>query len=173
MPASAARTNVADHSEFVFSRVLDAPRERVWRAFTEADQLEHWWGPKGFKLHVEKLDLRPGGIFLYRMRSAGGQEMWGRFIYREIAAPERLVFVLSFSDEQGGITRAPMSETWPLQMLNIVTFTERDGRTTVTLRGRPVNATDEERATYVAGFESMQAGFGASFDGLAAFLARA
>jgi uncharacterized protein YndB with AHSA1/START domain len=172
MPASAARTNVADNGEFVFSRVLDAPRQRVWRAFTEADQLAHWWGPKGFKLHVEKLDLRPGGIFLYRMRSTGGQEMWGRFVYREIAAPERLVFVVSFSDAQGGITRAPMSETWPLQMLNIVTFAERDGRTIVTLRGRAINATDKERATYVAGYQSMQAGFGGTFDQLVAYLAK-
>jgi uncharacterized protein YndB with AHSA1/START domain len=156
----------------VFSRILNAPRERAWRAFTEADQLAHWWGPKGFKLDVERLDLRPGGIFLYRMRSTGGQEMWGRFIYREIAAPERLVFVVSFSDPQGGITRAPMSETWPLQMLNIVTFAERDGRTTVTLRGRAINATDEERATYTAGYQSMQGGFGATFDQLDAYLAR-
>ena len=64
--------------------------------------------------------------------------------------------MLSFSDPQGGITRAPISETWPLQMLNIVTFSERDDRTTVTLRGRAINTTDEERATYVAGFEFMQ-----------------
>jgi uncharacterized protein YndB with AHSA1/START domain len=173
MAAGAAQRTPIESGEFVFSRVIDAPRQRVWRAFTEAEQLAHWWGPKGFKLHVEKLDLRVGGIFLYRMRSAGGQEMWGRFIYREIAAPERLVYVLSFSDPQGGITRAPMSETWPLQMLNIVTFSERDDRTTVTLRGRAINATDEERATYVAGFESMQAGFGGTFDQLAAYLAKA
>jgi uncharacterized protein YndB with AHSA1/START domain len=173
MAAGAAHRTPIESGEFVFSRVIDAPRQRVWRAFTEAEQLAHWWGPKGFKLHVEKLDLRVGGIFLYRMRSAGGHEMWGRFIYREIAAPERLVYVLSFSDPQGGITRAPMSETWPLQMLNIVTFSERDDRTTVTLRGRAINATDEERATYVAGFESMQAGFGGTFDQLAAYLAKA
>jgi uncharacterized protein YndB with AHSA1/START domain len=106
------------------------------------------------------------------MRSTGGQEMGGRFIYREIAAPERLVFVVSFSDPQGGITRAPMSETWPLQMLNIVTFAERDGRTTVTLRGRAINATGEERETYVAGYQSMQAGFGGTFDQLVAYLAK-
>lgn len=88
MGVSAARTNPADSGEFVFSRVLDAPRQRVWRAFTEADQLAQWWGPKGFKLHVAKLDLRPGGVFLYRMRSANGQEMWGKFVYREIKAPD-------------------------------------------------------------------------------------
>ena len=85
MAAGAAQRTPIESGEFVFSRVIDAPRQRVWRAFTEAEQLAHWWGPKGFKLHVEKLDLRVGGIFLYRMRSAGGQEMWGRFIYREIA----------------------------------------------------------------------------------------
>lgn len=66
-----------------------------------------------------------------------------------------------------------MSETWPLEMFNIVTLSEHDGRTTFTIRGRPIDATDEERATYVAGFELMQAGFGGTFDQLAAYLAKA
>ncbi len=72
--------------------------------------------------------------------------MWAKFVYREIAAPERLVWVHSFSDEAGGLTRHPMSPTWPLEMLTTVTFEEAGpGKTKVTLRWSPLNATAEEQ----------------------------
>jgi len=72
--------------EFVISRVFDAPRELVWKAWTEAPRLAQWWGPKGCTIRVVKLDVRPGGIFHYAMQYKPGHDMWGRFIYREIAA---------------------------------------------------------------------------------------
>lgn len=70
--------------------------------------------------------------------------MWGRFVYREITRPEKLVFIVSFSDKDGGITRHPMSDTWPLEVINTVTSTEKNGKTTLTLRGGPINASAEE-----------------------------
>jgi uncharacterized protein YndB with AHSA1/START domain len=103
-----------------------------------------------------------------------GHEMYGRFVYREIAAPGRLIFVNSFSDAAGGITRAPfpqLGDRWPLEVLNSMTLTEKDGKTTLTLRGGPINATDEERKTFVSMFDSMRQGFGGTFDQLAAYLA--
>ncbi len=160
--------------EFVITRTFDAPRDRVWKAWTEADRLEEWWGPKGCSLRVIKLDLRPGGIFHYAMEFQPGQAMYGRFIYREIVPPERLVFVTSFSDENGGITRAPfpqLRDTFPLEILNRVTLTEAGGRTTLTLRGGPINATDAEAQTYSGMFASMQQGFGGTFDKLDTYLA--
>src|SRR5438067_189284 len=135
-------------AEFSISRVFDAPRETVFAAFTEADRLMQWWGPKGFTMQVAKLDLRPGGVFLYGMRAPDGQDMWGKFVYREIAPPERLVFVVSFTDEQGNLKRHPMSATWPLEVLNTMTLAESGGKTTLTISGAPINATDEERATF-------------------------
>jgi uncharacterized protein YndB with AHSA1/START domain len=120
---------------------------------------------------VHTLDLRPGGVFHYSMRSPQGQIMWGRFVYREIQAPERLVYINSFSDEDGNVIRSPYSPTWPLEILNILTLTESDGKTTLTLRGGPLNATPEERATFWNGQESLRQGFAGTFDQLAAFLA--
>ncbi|MDB5085384.1 MAG: activator of Hsp90 ATPase 1 family protein, partial [Bacilli bacterium] len=73
-------------------------------------------------MNVTKIDLRPGGIFHYRQRSPEGQEMWGKFVYREIVAPEKLIFTNSFSDEAGNTVRAPFSPTWPLKILNTFTF---------------------------------------------------
>jgi uncharacterized protein YndB with AHSA1/START domain len=156
--------------DFVISRVFDAPRELVFKAWTECDRLKEWWGPKGFTMTSCKLDLRPGGVFHYALRSPGGQEMWGKFEYREVAAPERIVFINSFSDENGGLTRHPGSATWPLQVMNTLTFTESCGKTTVTLRGGPYDATADERKTFGQSHASMQQGFGGTFDQLDAYL---
>ncbi len=157
--------------ELVITRVFDAPRDLVWKAFTESDRLASWWGPTGFAMLVRTLDFRPGGVFLYAMRSPDGHIMWGKFVYRDIQAPEHLVFVNSFSDEDGNITRAPFSLTWPLEVLNTVTLTESDGKTTVTLRGGPINTTEEERETFWNAQDSMQSGFAGTFDQLADYLA--
>jgi len=159
--------------EFVITRVFDAPRERVWKAFTESERLMHWWGPKGFTMQVAKLDLRPGGVFHYGMRSPDGRDMWGRFVYREIVAPARLVCVVSFTDEGGNPVRHPMSPTWPLEVLNTMTLSEHDGKTTLTVHGVPINATEEERKTFEAGRDSMKQGFTGTLDQLADYLAKA
>lgn len=107
------------------------------------------------------------------MRSPDGRAMWGKFVYREIAAPERLVFIVSFSDERAGVTRHPMSQTWPLEVLTTVTFAEDRGKTTLTLQGGPINATEAERKTFAAGHASMQQGFAGTLDQLADYLAKA
>lgn len=165
----------SSEQEFVIARVFDAPREMVWKAWTEPERLAQWWGPKGFTMLVSKLDLRPGGVFHYCMSAPAGHpmsgKMWGKFVYREIVKPEKIVFINSFSDENGGITRHPMSATWPLEVLNVQTFTEHQGKTTVTLRGGPINATELERETFKEGHKSMQQGFTGTFDQLAAYLA--
>jgi uncharacterized protein YndB with AHSA1/START domain len=171
----AAEANAAQSAgrEFIVTRVFDAPRELVWKACTESERLAQWWGPKGFAISVRKLDLRPGGVFHYSMRTPDGREMWGKFVYREIVKPERIVFVNSFSDEKGGVTRNPWLADWPLEVLNTQTFAEHEGKTTLTLRGGPINASEAERKTFEAGFGSMQKGFAGTFDQLAEYLASA
>jgi uncharacterized protein YndB with AHSA1/START domain len=157
--------------DFVVTRVFDAPRDLVWKAWTEPECLAAWWGPKGCTIRVVKVDLRPGGVFHYAMAYKPGQEMWGRFAYRDVVPPERLVYVSSFSDANVGLTRAPFKDTFPLQILNTLTLAEESGKTTLTLRGQPLYATAEERATFIDMFPSMQQGFGGTFDQLEAYLA--
>jgi uncharacterized protein YndB with AHSA1/START domain len=171
--AAASATHAGAAPIFSISRTFNAPRDLVWKAHTELDRLKHWWGPKGFTWVGGKLDLRPGGLFHYGMRAPDGQEVWGRFVYREIVAPERLVFVMSFSDEKAGITRHPWSPNWPLEILNTATFIERDGGTMLTISGQPINATDLERETFEAGRDSMRQGFTGTLDQLEAYLATA
>jgi len=110
------------------------------------------------------MELRPGGSYHYGMRSPDGQEMWGKWVFREIKAPERLVLVNSFSDAQGGITRHPMAPTWPREMLSTTTFAEQGGKTTLSLEWLPINATPEEIATFEAARAGMTQGWTGTFE---------
>jgi uncharacterized protein YndB with AHSA1/START domain len=168
----AAKSETEQGREFVITRLLNAPRELVYRVWTELDHFQRWFGPKGFTMDSCTLDLRPGGRFHYCMRSTGGQEMWGRFVYRDVVPPERIVFVVSFSDAAGGVTRHPMAAQWPLEVLSTVTFTEQEGKTLLTMRAVPVGATDEECKAFEAGFESMQIGWKGTFEQLEEHLAK-
>lgn len=153
-------------NEFVITRIFNAPRELVWKAWTEPRNLEHWWGPEGFEIRVSTFNLKPGGIVHYRMQAADSPAMWGKFVYREIDAPGRLVFVNSFSDEGGNIIRPPFDQNWPKEILNTLTLTGQDGKTKLILSSWPVHATDEERKTFEDNFDSMNQGFGGTFDQL-------
>jgi len=157
---------------FVISREFDAPRDLVWRSWTEAQRLKQWWGPKGFIVHTCNVDLRPGGLFHYGMTAPDGSDMWGRFLYREIDPMRRLVFIVSFSAPDAGISRHPGHRDWPLQMLSTVTFHETNGRTTVTVQWEAYEATDLERKTFQDGMASMQQGWTGTFEQFGEYLAR-
>ena len=168
-----AETNniTAAGKPFVISRTFNAPRNLVWKAWTETEHLSHWWGPKGCTVEIKKLDLRPGGLFHYRLMF-NGQEIWGRFVFREITAPERLLYVNSFSDPNGEIAYSPFHGAWPRELLTTVTFVEKSGGTEVTVSWQPVEATAEERKAFDDNHASMQGGWGGSFDVLAEYLAK-
>lgn len=160
--------------DFVTSRLFDAPHDLVWKCFTEPERMKEWWGPKGSIIVAAKMNFRVGGTYLGAMRAPDGQVMWGKFIYREIVAPERLVWVHSFSDEAGRVTRHPMSPTWPLKLLTTVTLEEAPGgKTKLTLRWSPLEATEDERKTFDAAHDSMRGGWGGTFERLDAYLAGA
>ena len=159
--------------EFVISRVLDAPRDRVWKVFTQVEHMKQWWGPKGFTVTHAKMDLRPGGTYHYALKSPDGATMWGKFVFREIAPPEKLVFMSSFSDEAGGVTRHPMAPTWPLLMLTTFSFEDLGDKTRFTVRWSPYNATEEERQAFETGRPSMTQGWTGTLDQLAAYLQKA
>jgi uncharacterized protein YndB with AHSA1/START domain len=159
--------------DFIISRVFDAPRELVWKCFTDPAHMQQWWGPKGATVTQAKMDLRPGGIFLYRMEMADGTPVWGKMIYREITPRDRIVFINAFSDEAGGTTHHPMAPTWPLEMLSVFTFEDAPGgKTKFTVRWSPHNATEEERKTFDAGRDSMRQGWGGTLDKLDGHLAK-
>ena len=160
--------------DFVLSRVFDAPRDLVWKAFTEPQRMKEWWGPKGFTVIASKMDLRVGGGYLYGLRAPDGGAMWGKMVYREIVPPERIVFINSFSDEAGGTTRHPLNQSWPLEMMSIITFEEQPGsKTKFTIHWSPHNATADEQKTFGTNHDSMRQGWGGTLAQLEAYLGRA
>ena len=159
-------------TEFVFNRTFDASREDVWNAFTQPEHLKHWWGAPGSTVEIAHHELKPGGLFHYRMKFPDGRAMWARFIFREIVAPERLVWLNGFSDEHGGLTRNPWVPNFPLETLNTVTLAAENGKTLLTITVVPFDAGDEEAGIFAGGLAGMKMGFGASFQLLADYLAR-
>lgn len=155
---------------FEITRTFDAPRAKVWRAWTEAEQLKKWWGPAGFRVDTCTVDLRPGGLFHYGMTAPDGTPMWGKFLYREIDAPRKLVCIVSFSDPQGGTTRHPWSPGWPLHMHSTVLFEEEGGRTKVTIQWLPYEASAEESRTFEEGRDSMKQGWTGTLDQLTRYM---
>ena len=151
--------------ELVVTRVFNAPRELVWKALTEPERLEHWWGPKGFTSRIQKLELRPGGTFLYNQRNAEGLEMWGKWVYREIDRAGSAGNHLFVYRREGQFSRAThFNRTGRSRSLTESTFTEHQGRTTITIRMTPINATESERKTFDDGRNSMEQGFAGTFD---------
>jgi len=159
--------------EFVITRLLNAPGDRVWRAWTEREQLMQWFGPKGCTIPVAKMDLRPGGVFHYALRTPDGHEMWGKWTFREIDAPKKLVLISTFSDAQGSITRHPMAADWPLETLSTTTLEQQNGKTALTIRWSPWNASAAEIKKFTESHASMQQGWGGTFEQLAAYLEKA
>lgn len=157
--------------ELVIRRTFDAPRDLVFRAWTDADHLARWWGPRGYTCHSGKLDLRPGGSYHYGMTSADGHAMWGLWTIREVVPPQRLVWENSFSDEKGQVARAPFAPDFPLRVLSTAIFAEHEGGgTLLTLRAVPLDATEAERKVFKGMHGSMQKGWGGSLDQLAEHL---
>jgi len=110
--------------ELVITRILDAPRELVFKAWTEPDRVIRWWGPRGFTTAHYELDFRPDGAYRVCMRSPEGTEHWQRGVCREVVEPERLVFTFAWEDSEG----KPGHET-----LVTVTLAEFGAKTKLTL----------------------------------------
>ena len=164
--------NSTDSSaDFVLTRVFDAPRELVFRTMTEGAHLQKWWGPKGCTIDVLEHTLHVGGAFHYAMRFGAVVAVYGKFTYREITPVERIIFTNGFADAEGNRVHYQAIPTWPLEVLNTITLTEADGKTSMTLHSAPFNAGEVEVATFKAGHASMTEGFGGMYDVYADYLA--
>ncbi|MDE2140791.1 MAG: SRPBCC domain-containing protein [Elusimicrobia bacterium] len=167
-----SRLNAHVAGQFVIFRYVDAPRERVWRAWTSEKELGAWMGPKGAETGYAKMDLRVGGTYHY-MNKFNGVEMWGLATYRVIEKPAKLVFVQQFSDKERGLGRHPMSPNWPKQLLTTVHLQEFGAKTLISLYWDPIDPSDVERKTFTDAMPGMNQGWGGSFDRLDAFLKEA
>ncbi len=163
--------------DLVITRELDAPRDLVFKVWTEAEHMGKWWGPAGMEMGVHKFDLRVGGLFHFSMKMPDDKMpddnmMYGRFKFEEIVEPEKLVFINSFADAEGNIIRTDMLPNWPLEIHNTLKLSETNGKTFMILRGKPINATAEEMTAFENNKPSMNEGFDGTFKQLEEYLSK-
>ncbi len=155
-------------SILVIERTLDAPRDKVWAAWTTPDLIMRWWGPKGFTAPFARVSLRVGGSYLYAMRSPEGKDYWSTGFFHEVVPFERIVATDHFADEKGNVVPATfygMSPDIPVEMLVTVTFEASGRRTKLTLKHAGI---PEGRQ-----MDDTRQGWNESLDKLAAVLAAA
>jgi uncharacterized protein YndB with AHSA1/START domain len=123
-----------DTQSLIATRVLDAPRELVFAAWTNPAHLAQWWGPNGFTTTTRTIDVRPGGTWRFVMHGPDGRDYENRITYEEIVRPERLVY-----SHGGG------DDVEPVQFRVTVTFEDIDGKTRLTMRGLFPSAAERDR----------------------------
>jgi uncharacterized protein YndB with AHSA1/START domain len=152
----------ASKADLVITRIFDAPRALVWKAWTDPKQIEQWWGPHGFTNPLCEWNARPGGAILVHMCGPAGSifdmVMPMKGMFHEVAAPGRLVFTSTALEDAAG---KPQLET-----LNSITFEEYNGKTLLTLHAKVVKAAPAA-AGAIAGMEQ---GWTQSLEKLTAFL---
>jgi uncharacterized protein YndB with AHSA1/START domain len=164
-----------NQNDFVIERVFNAPRETVWKAWTEPEMVKKWWGPAGFSAPSAKVDLRVGGMYTFAMHGPAGTEwdkdMYSSGIYKEIVPMEKIVTTDYFSDENGNKiapTKEGQAPDFPNEMTVTILFKDaEDGKTKLSIAySRP-----ESDAQFEAMIKSgMQEGWNQSLDKLAAAL---
>ncbi len=155
--------------EYVIERDFDAPREMVWRAWTEPEFLSRWYGP-GVETIIHKFDLEPGGLWLNEMKWGENSDL-SRIEFKEVVAPERLVWHQSSTDADWNVIANPMMPDWPRTVATTVTFQEVGQQTKVRLSWLPFEASDAEIACFAGAMENFGKGWGAGFDMIAEILA--
>ncbi|MEX3618424.1 SRPBCC domain-containing protein [Paenibacillus sp. Cedars] len=120
----------------VLERVFNAPRELVFKVFSDGEHLKQWWGPRGWEVTVSSMDFRPGGSWHYCMKCMDknqgdfyGMESWGKSVYEEIEAPGKIVYIDYFSDAEGQVAEGMPATTVTM------TLEEIDGKTKLVSRG--------------------------------------
>ncbi|MEA3134022.1 MAG: hypothetical protein QOG17_1868 [Gammaproteobacteria bacterium] len=146
-----------DLPTYVLERVFDAPRELVWKTWTDPKLLSRWYGPN-VETIIHRLDLKPGGLWLVEMKW-GGNSHYQRVEYTDVTPPERLVWLHSSSDADWNIIPSPMMTNWPRVLLTTVTFAKDGSRTKMRLTWEPHDASAAEIACFAAAIDSMGKGW--------------
>jgi uncharacterized protein YndB with AHSA1/START domain len=160
---------MSDTPVYILERTFNAPRPLVWKAWTDAELLPRWYGPR-VETVIHKLDVRVGGLWLLEMKW-GGNSNYQRVEYTEVSPPERLVWLHSNADADWNIADNPMMADWPRVLLTTVTFEENGGKTNLRLAWEPHEATDAELACFAAAIDGLDKGWGSGMDLLEEILA--
>ncbi len=152
--------------EFLITREFSTDIDTLWEMWTDPTHLGQWAGPKEVKVGQASMDFRRGGSYHYSMIGGDGSESWGKSYYLDIVKPKRLMYIQTFSNEKGEITRHPMAPQFPAELLTTVFFETKGEKTLLTLRWYPVNANLDEVKMFNAAHDGMTGGWTGSFDRL-------
>lgn len=160
---------------YSYSRKFQASRHLVWDVHTQVEHIKKWFGPAGTDVKKFDFNFFVGGINHYCIEVPGMDggapvEMWGRQVYQEITPKDRLVYIQSFSNPEGGIGSHPMSPSWPKEMHATVTFEDDGDGTLVTVTWYPHNSDELGNTTFDQARESMNGGFTGMFNTLEAYI---
>lgn len=122
--------------ELVLSRIIDAPREKVWRCWTDPELMKHWFVPKPWGIAAVDIDVRPGGRSNITMRDPDGNEYPNTGVYLEVVPNEKLVFTDAFT-EGWQASEKPF-------FVGVLTFEDEGGKTRYTARARHWKMEDKE-----------------------------
>lgn len=171
MNAQPSRAAQPSNETFIISRTFNLPRDEMWKVWTSREEAGKWFGPKGSTIAYKTLDVKSGGAARYSM-TFNGMTMHGQWLYKDVKAPERMVAIVSFTDENGNIITHPGMPGWPKETYSVITFTPKGNQTEITVEWSPHNATPEERALFARSHSDMQQGWGGTFEQLDAYLAK-
>jgi uncharacterized protein YndB with AHSA1/START domain len=159
---NSARTKATTtEQEVIIERIFDAPRELVFEMWTKPEHLARWWGPYGWTTTIKQIDVKPGGIWHYCMKSdTEDQEGCGKAIFSEVVPPERLVYTDYFADAEGNVLPGTPETVVTIE------FADYQGKTKLTNRSRFASA-EELKSTVAMG---MVEGFAETWDRLEAYL---
>ncbi len=160
---------MSDVPVYILERRFDAPRELVWRTWTEPDLISRWYGPR-VETIIHRLDATPGGLWLNEMKW-GDTSHYQRVEYTEVTPPERLVWLHSVSDSNWNVIANPMMPDWPRVLLTNVTFEEDGAGSKLKLTWTPHEASAAEIASFSGAMAGLDQGWGAGMELLAALLA--
>ena len=153
---------MSDLPEFVVDRYFKAPRELVWRAWTDPQLLLRWYGP-GVETVIHDFAPEPGGVWLNEMKMNAGSD-FQKIMFKEVEVPARLVWHHCSADADWNVAANPMMPDWPRILLTTVTFEERGEGTDVRLSQVPVDATAAEIACFDALKDDMSGGWGKGYE---------
>ena len=156
--------------EFVLEWEFSAPREMVWKAWTEESILSEWYGP-GVETITHKLDVRNGGQWLLEFRF-GENSSFQRADYTRVDSPDRLDFILSTADAEWNIAANQMMPNWPRSMQTCITLASSDTGTMLRLAWTPHEATEEENDAFAAVMDKMGNNWSAGMKKIAEILGR-
>jgi uncharacterized protein YndB with AHSA1/START domain len=120
----------------LITRVFDASRDLVFKAWTDPAHLTRWYAPQGCTIRFMEFDFRRGGVFRHCISDSPKRGCWAKGVFKEIVVPELLVYTLGITDEEGNAVQPAdvgMDPDWPRETLVKVIFQEEGGKTKVTL----------------------------------------